>query len=281
MYSLTIKGIVIFAGAGSGDPDLLTIKASRALSGADIIIADRLVAERILSDWANPEATIIHVGKQSGKKESVPQSAINKMLVDYALAGKRVVRLKGGDVSIFSNIYDELMALVENEIMYEIIPGISSASGAAAYAGIPLTARNHATAIRFLTGYDPGKLTDSKWKELAESDDTLVWFMSSDVINILTENLTASGIHSDVHIAVIEQASTPDQQTSCCNIYDYESLYANKVYASPSLIIIGRVAALHTKFAWFNERTETGFFFKELGTSDLNLPLNSLNRKAC
>ena len=281
MYSLTLKGIVIFAGAGSGDPDLLTIKASRALSGADIIIADRLVAERILSDWANPEATIIHVGKQSGKKESMPQSAITKLLVDYALAGKRVVRLKGGDVSIFSNIYDELMALVENEITYEIIPGISSASGAAAYAGIPLTARNHATAIRFLTGYDPGKLNDTKWKELAESDDTLVWFMSSDVINFLTKNLTTSGIHHDVHIAVIEQASTPDQQTSCCNIYDYESLYANKTYASPSLIIIGKVAALHTKFAWFNERTETGFFFKELGTSDLNLPLNSLNRKAC
>ena len=105
--------------------------------------------------------------------------------------------------------------------------------------------------------------------------------VTENVINFLTKNLTTSGIHHDVHIAVIEQASTPDQQTSCCNIYDYESLYANKTYASPSLIIIGKVAALHTKFAWFNERTETGFFFKELGTSDLNLPLNSLNRKAC
>ena len=281
MYSLTIKGIVIFAGAGSGDPDLLTIKASRALSGADIIIADRLVAERILSDWANPAATIIHVGKQSGKKESVPQSAINKLLVDYALAGKRVVRLKGGDVSVFSNIYDELMALVENEISYEIIPGISSASGAAACAGIPLTARNHATAIRFLTGYDPDKLNQNKWKELAQTDDTLVWFMSSDVVNILTSKLISFGIKRDIHIAVIEQASTPDQQTSCCNIYDYERLFANRIYASPSLIIIGRVAALHTKFAWFNERAETGFFFKELSTPNLDLPLSSLKRKVC
>lgn len=279
MYNLKVKGSVIFAGAGSGDPELITVKASRAIAAADIIISDRLVAENILTDYAKSSTEIIRVGKQAGKVDSMPQAAINSLLVNHALAGKKVVRLKGGDVSIFSNIYDELLSLVENSISYEIIPGISAASAAAAYTGIPLTARNHSTAVRFLTAYDTAKISEDKWQELATTEDTLVFFMSSDAVDLITLKLITFGISKQIHIAIIEQASTPDQQTTACNIHDYPGLYKNIKYASPSLIIIGKVAALNTKFAWFEERAASGIFFKEIGNSEINSSLSSLKRK--
>lgn len=130
-------GKVILAGAGPGDPELLTLKTLRFLQEADVVLADRLVSPEILNCYVNPRAEIIYVGKQCRKGASTPQSCINDLMVEYAAAGKLVVRLKGGDVSIFSNILDELQALVNNKIHYEIIPGVTAALGAAAYAGIP------------------------------------------------------------------------------------------------------------------------------------------------
>src|SRR5688572_242818 len=139
------KGKVIIAGAGPGDPDLITVKAARYLHEADVVLTDRLVSEHILNRYVKADAEIIHVGKQCKKGFSTPQETINELIVLYALQGKLVVRLKGGDVSVFSNILDELETLVANNILYEIIPGITAASGAAAYAGIPLTGRGIAT----------------------------------------------------------------------------------------------------------------------------------------
>src|SRR5687768_10477325 len=145
------KGRVIIAGAGPGDPDLITIKAMKYLAVADVILTDRLVSPELLDRYANPSATIIAVGKQCRHGHSTPQETINTLLVEHARAGSLVVRLKGGDVSVFANVLDELSVLTANNIAFEIIPGITAAMGAAAYAGIPLTARGYATAVRLLT----------------------------------------------------------------------------------------------------------------------------------
>jgi siroheme synthase len=157
------KGKVILAGAGSGDPELLTIKAFRYLQFADVVLTDRLVSDVIINEYVNPEAEVLYVGKQCRRGASTPQASINELMVDYAKQGKLVVRLKGGDVSIFSNVLDELQALVEHHIPYEIIPGITAALGAAAYAGMPLTARNYSTAVRFLTCYNTDVITEDYW----------------------------------------------------------------------------------------------------------------------
>src|SRR5450631_2720839 len=168
---------VIFAGAGPGDPELITLKTVRHLREAEVVITDRLVSDTILETYVNPRALVLHAGKQRKREGSTPQHIINELLVDYALQGKKVLRLKGGDVSIFSNLLDELQALNKYGISYEIIPGITAACGAAASAGIPLTARNHAQAVRFLTLHKFSTISTSYWKQLAETDDTLVFYM--------------------------------------------------------------------------------------------------------
>src|SRR5260221_2300035 len=172
-------GKVILAAAGPGDPDLMTIRAVRYLQNTDIVSTDRLVSKEILERYVNKSAKIICVGKQYNAGGSISQSEINVMLLQYALEGNLIVRLKGGDVSIFSNILDELQILSDNNIPYEIIPGVTAALGAAAYAGIPLTARGLSTSVRFLTYYKTDIVTDEYWKELANTKDTLVFYMSS------------------------------------------------------------------------------------------------------
>ena len=135
------------------------------------------------------------------------------------------MRLKGGDVSFFSNVLDELNALVQHKISYEIIPGVTAASGAAAYSGIPLTARNYSNAVRFITYYQTDLLNENYWKELAETDDTLVFYMSSDNTDALIKKLTENNIDASKHIAVIEQATTPFQNVYNCNVYEYVNKY--------------------------------------------------------
>ena len=176
-------GKVILAGAGCGDPELITLKAMRYLQQADVVLTDRLVSKDILQQHVNKDAEIIYVGKQCRRGFSTPQKSINELIVQYALEGKLVVRLKGGDVSLFSNILDELEVLAANHIPYEIVPGVSAAMGAAANAGIPLTARGYTTAVRLLTFYKSDVVTDAYWKELANTDDTLVFYMSSETLD--------------------------------------------------------------------------------------------------
>jgi siroheme synthase len=153
MQTNTSYGKVILAAAGPGDPELVTMKTVRSLQQADVVLTDRLVSEVLLQQYVNANATIVYVGKQCSRGSSTPQETINEMMVRFAKEGKQVVRLKGGDVSIFSNILDELQTLVEHGIPYEIIPGVTAALGAAACTGIPLTARGYTTAVRFLTSY--------------------------------------------------------------------------------------------------------------------------------
>jgi len=250
MEQNTSKGKVIFAGAGPGDPELITLKAMRCLKEAEVVITDRLVSEQILDEYVNKNAMLLHVGKQAGRAGSTPQTLINELLVDYALQGKRVVRLKGGDTTIFSNILDELQALTREGIPFEIIPGITAASGAGACAGIPLTARGYANAVRFLTFHKPDLLETTYWRELANTADTLVFYMSSGTLDTLVETLQFHGIASDRFLSVVEQATTPMQQVFCTNIYDYAKNGKGRSFLSPSLVIVGKVACLHQSFGW-------------------------------
>lgn len=255
-------GKVIIAGAGSGDPELLTIKAFRYLQVADVVLTDRLVSEVIINEYVNPQAEVLYVGKQCRRGASTPQATINELMVDYALQGKLVVRLKGGDVSIFSNVLDELQALVQHQISYEIVPGITAALGAAAYTGMPLTARDYSTAVRFLTCYNPGIITDEYWKELAATNDTLVFYMSAETSCHVAQKLTANNIHPDKQIAVIEQATTPLQQVHTCSLYEFNKKFGNTRFKSPSLVIIGKVVALHEQFKWLTNQPTYEEYFK-------------------
>jgi len=258
------KGKVIIAGAGPGDPELLTVKTARFLQEADVVLADRLVSEQILKNFVSPDAQIIHVGKQCRRGLSTPQETINDLMVHHALLGKLVVRLKGGDVSIFSNILDELEALAQHNISYEIIPGVTAALGAAAFAGIPLTARGFATSVRFLTYYKSDIVSDEYWKELASTNDTLVFYMSSETLEKVVEKLTANHIHEDKLLAVIEQATTPLQNVHISNLYDYKKDFSGKKFISPSLVIIGEVVSLHEKFKWLQNNNNNEYYFKPM-----------------
>lgn len=264
-------GKVILAGAGPGDPELITIKTARYLQQADVVLVDRLVSKEILKQYVNPEAEIIHVGKQCRRGISTSQETINNLMVQNALLGKLVVRLKGGDVSIFSNILDELETLVDNSIPYEIIPGVTAALGAAAFAGIPLTARGYATSVRFLTYYKSDVITDGYWKELANTNDTLVFYMSSETLSKVVEKLTANNIDKNKLLAVIEQATTPLQNVHVVNLYDFEKQFKGQSFISPSLVIIGHVVSLHQKFKWLGNSNSNDYYFKPMTSQVISL----------
>jgi uroporphyrin-III C-methyltransferase len=257
------KGKVILAGAGPGDPELLTLKAARYLQLAEVILTDRLVSPDILLAHANPEAEIVYVGKQSGRGTSTRQEAINTMLVEFANQGKLVVRLKGGDVSFFSNILDELQELALNDIEYEIIPGVTAASGAAAYAGIPLTAREHSTAVRFLTYYKADILSEDYWRDLANTNDTIVFYMSGEAAPEIVQKLRSHNIDPGKKIALIAQATTPMQQVCISGLYEVDEKLYQK-FISPSLIIIGKVVSLHESFAWLPNNEQPEYYFNPI-----------------
>jgi len=255
-------GKVILAGAGCGDPELITVKAARYLQQADIVLTDRLVSKELLTTYVSSAAEIIYVGKQCRRGFSTPQKSINELIVQFALEGKLVVRLKGGDSSIFSNILDELEVIVAHQIPYEIIPGVSAAMGAAACAGIPLTARGYSTAVRLLTLYKSDVVTDDYWKELANTEDTLVFYMSSETLDTVVDNLVKNKIGADKLLAVVEQATTPFQQVHTSNLYQYHQSVKGRIYASPTLVIIGKVVALHEKFGWLQNALTSEEYFK-------------------
>lgn len=255
-------GKLVLIGAGCGDPELITVKAIRWLQDADVVLTDRLVSKNILKEYVNRDATIIYVGKQCRRGFSTPQKSINELIIQFANEGKLVVRLKGGDVSLFSNVLDELETAAENNIPYEIVPGISAAMGAAAYSGIPLTARGYSTAVRLLTFYKKDVVSDAYWKELANTNDTLVFYMSSETLDGVVENLLKNGIDRAKKLAVIEQATTPMQRVQTLPLDQYAHLLKGKALASPTLVMIGRVVALHQKFSWIPNAADDEEYFK-------------------
>ena len=266
----TSTGKVILAAAGPGDPDLITVKAVRWLEQAEVVLADRLVSETILHRYVNSQAEIVRVGKQGRRGSSTPQSSINELMVEHALAGRLVVRLKGGDASVFSNIFDELSVLVNNRIPYEIVPGVTAALGAAAYAGIPLTARDYASGIRLLTFYQSDIIGNRYWKELARTDDTLVFYMSGEMLDQAVALLMENGINEEKGIAVIEQATTPLQQVTVSSFEDYAGKLKGRPFVSPTLVIIGKVANLHERFRWIKNKGADKPYFNPISEALLS-----------
>ena len=259
---MTDKGKVILAGAGPGDPELITLKAYKYLQQADVILYDRLVSEEILKRYANPCAELVYVGKQGHCQANITQQQINFLLLDYYHPEKLIVRLKGGDTAFYSNIFDELLTLSDNNIPYEIIPGITAAAGASAYCGIPLTARGYADSVKFITYSGKKNPPESYWSNLAQSNDTLVFYMSSERLSSLLRHLITAGIGNDKHIAVIEQATTPMQQITVYRFNHLPLIFPH--FQSPSLIIIGKVVALHQQFQWKENASENEVYFKNL-----------------
>ena len=257
-------GKVIIVGAGPGDPELITIKASRWLQKADVVLSDRLVSNEILQQYVPSTTELIYVGKQCRSGFSTLQETINELLVRFASQGKTVVRLKGGDVSIFSNILDELETLVLHNIPYEIVPGVTAALGAAAYAGIPVTARNYATAVRFLTCYQSDLLTDDYWKELASTDDTLIFYMSSETLDTIVANLVKNNIAPEKLLALVEQATTPFQKVYISSLYEYATTIKGHRFISPTVVIVGKVVSLHEQFGWVDNSKAPEFYFKPI-----------------
>ena len=270
------KGKVIIAGAGPGDPDLITVKAMKYLAAADVILTDRLVSPELLERYANPTATIIPVGKQCRHGHSTPQETINALLVEHGGAGSLVVRLKGGDVSVFANVLDELSVLTANNIAFEIIPGITAATGAAAYAGIPLTARGYAAAVRLLTYYKSDILSDAYWQELAATDDTLVFYMSAEMLHPLVRHLTRFNIDPSKLMAVIEQATTPFQQVLVTSLYDLQLEVEPEELMSPTLIVVGKVVALHHRFSQQKNSGSRTAYFNPVRKPVSRKPFNTL-----
>jgi uroporphyrin-III C-methyltransferase len=257
-------GSVIVAGAGPGDPDLITLKLQKRLAEADVIITDRLVNPSIISDHVRKDAKIILAGKQGYNDASLSQEEVTALIIEHAKGGKKVLRLKGGDVAFFSNVLDELIALQENNISFEIIPGVTAASGASAYTGIPLTARGYAQAVQFIAFNPNNQFSDEQWKALAVTTDTLVFYMAVKNIIELADTLLRYSKRSSTALAVIEQATTIHQQVHITTLQNCAVDFAGKQFSSPSLVIIGEVVKLHEKFNWFMTCSE-GSVFKKLG----------------
>jgi len=259
---MTNKGKIILAGAGPGDPELITLKAYRYLQQADVILYDRLVSDEMIGRYANPRAELVYVGKQGHCHASVSQQTTNQLLLDYYHPEKLLVRLKGGDTAFYSNILDELITLSDNNIPYEIIPGITAASGASAYCGIPLTARGYSDAVKFITYSNKNNQSESYWKNLAQSDDTLVFYMSGNRLESLLNHLSDAGIGNEKQIAVIEQATTPMQRVRVFRFDDVNNELPT--FQSPVLIIIGKVVSLHQQFQWKENAASDDVYFKNL-----------------
>lgn len=245
--------LVTLAGAGPGDPELITLKLQKRLAEADVIISDRLVNPLIIHLHARPDVRVIQAGKQGYNEQSYTQEEVTAFILNEARKGNRVLRLKGGDVAFFSNVLNELEALVKEQIPFEIIPGITAASGASAYAGIPLTARGFAQGVRFIAFNPNQQFDEATFRSLAASTETIVVYMAVRNLGELTQQLIRYQADPQKKIAVVEQASTAAQRISISTLEKAVADFSGKEFSSPALVIIGEVLALHGRFDWFKE----------------------------
>ncbi|MEX0963036.1 MAG: siroheme synthase CysG [Pseudohongiellaceae bacterium] len=243
-------GEVYLVGAGPGDPDLLTLRALRLMHKADVVLYDRLVSPDILLKL-RPDAEKIYVGKQSAD-HSVAQETINQMLVRLAQAGNKVLRLKGGDPFIFGRGGEELETLAEAGIPFQIVPGITAASGCASYAGIPLTHRDYSQSVRFLTGHTKDGGVPLAWELLAQEQQTLVFYMGLAGLPVICEQLIAHGMAASTPVAVVQQGTTQTQRVLVSTIDSIAALAVEREIKAPTIIIIGEVVKLQKSLSWFN-----------------------------
>ena len=241
-------GKVWLVGAGPGDPDLLTIKALRLMQQTDVVIHDRLVSQSIM-DLIPAATRRIYVGK-ARSEHAVPQEDINQLLVTEARAGHNVLRLKGGDPFIFGRGGEEIQELAEAGISFEVVPGITAASGCAAYAGIPLTHRDYAQSVRFITGHLKNDGVNLHWPELMDPLQTLVFYMGLVGLQAICEQLMTHGRDPQTPVALIEKGTTPQQRVIIATLATISDKVQAEKVSAPTLTIIGDVVQLHDKLRW-------------------------------
>ena len=243
------SGRVFLVGAGPGDPELLTLRAVRVLGQADVIVYDHLVSAAVL-DFARPGAERIYAGKRRNE-HTLRQEQINALLVKLAHQGRQVVRLKGGDPFIFGRGGEELQALAAHGVAFEVVPGVTAASGVSSYAGIPLTHRDHAQSCIFVTGHLKDGTADLDWPSLVRLKQTVVIYMGLGGLAEICHEMMLHGAAPDLPIAVVQEGSLASQKVVTGTLSNMPERVAQAGLKSPCLTIIGEVVKLHDELAWF------------------------------
>ena len=251
---MTSEGILYLIGAGPGDPKLMTLRGRECIQSADVIIYDYL-ANPIFLTWAKPEAQILYVGKKGGTAH-IQQEEINELILKKVLEGKKVARLKGGDPFIFGRGGEETEILADQGIPFEIVPGITSAISAPAYAGIPLTHRQYTSTVAFITGHeDPKKEEESvDWEKIATGVGTLVFLMSMSRLPNIVKKLSAYGLSLQTPVAVIQWGTRSNQRTLVADLSSVVRKVAEEQFGAPSIVVVGKVVNLRQKLQWFEKR---------------------------
>ena len=249
-----MKGKVYIVGAGPGDAGLLTLKALDLIKSADIVLYDRLVSDDILK-MIPSNVQKVYVGRNVGD-DYAHQEETNKLMVHHAKDGRKVVRLKGGDPFIFGRGGEEAEFLRENDIDFEIVPGISSATASPAYAGIPLTHRLLSSSVAIVTGHEDAKKDELtvRWKELANAVDTIVVLMGMGRLKQIVDDLVSAGMSEDTDVAIIENGTTKEQKVLLGNLSNIVGKVKNSDIKPPAIIVIGRVAGLAEKLDWLGAK---------------------------
>ena len=243
-------GEVYLVGAGPGDPDLLTFKALRLIQQADVVLYDRLVSKGVM-ELVRRDSELIYVGKKGGSDKSTKQVDINDQLFELAKSGKRVCRLKGGDPFIFGRGGEEIESLSEHGIPFQVVPGITAASGCSSYAGIPLTHRDYSQSCRFVTAHLKNGTTNLPWEEFIIDQQTIVFYMALSGANYICEKLMEYGMDKDMPIAIIEKGTMPEQKVYISSLIELPDLLEREDIHAPTLMIVGEVVKLNEKLNWY------------------------------
>lgn len=263
------KGFISLVGAGPGDAELMTIKALRLLQQADVVVYDRLVSDDILS-LIPSGVSRIPVGKEVGK-HCIPQQQINEIIINLANSGRKVVRLKGGDPFMFGRGGEEIIALNKHQIPFEVVPGITSASGCSAYSGIPLTHRGMSRRVQFITGhFNNNEPLDLNWQSIADPESTLVIYMGIANLPLVVKSLINAGLPASTPAAAIQNGTTELQQRAITTLDQLNAAIQQRQMIAPVMIIIGKVVSLANELDWFQQQLDEIYDEKNLDEKNVH-----------